>query len=262
MAPLARQSSFDNNSSDHGDSSTSRAQNRRSVMALGWMGKSMRQMSMRSLSVAPPAPVTPPQPSKKIEENDDASVASTTSNCSDDNSQNSSGSSAFHTVETPVFGILAYLEDNGVPAHIIDELHQLESQYKFTTLLKEAESCVELLVRRKAVSGDLEEVLSLFVKAWTALRDYAQDRYVQIDEAAQARTNKYYAQVIAFQNKSVWEQDWLRQRQIAAHDADAEAAFSAQHAQAMRFKIDCQKGLVLTQEWARYLRRMQRSQRQ
>ena len=201
-----------------------------------------------------------PEPTKDID-NDDASITSTSSNCSDNSQNSGSAVSTLHNVETPVFGILAFLEDHGVPSHIIDELHQLESQYKFTALLKEAESCVERLVRYKALV-DLEEVLILFVKAWTALRDYSQDRYLQIEEACNARNNKHFEQVIAFQMKSEWEQEWLRQRQIAAHDAEAEAAFRAQLAQAMRFKIDCQKGLILTQEWTRFVRRVQRSQRQ
>lgn len=246
------------------DSRTDHAKdNRRSGLSRvssfrGWMGTSTKKVNQKV--------------DDKKEVDDDASVASTSTFASETSSQNSiannsshsrtSSLSAFHLVETPVFGIIAYLEEHGVPAHITNELQEMESQFKFTALLKKAEHCVERLVRRNSVASDLDEVLVLFVQAWTALRDYAQDRYSQIDMACSYKHNQYWEQVIAFQPKSEWEQDWLRQRQIAAHDAEAEGAIRDQLAQAMRFKIDCQKGLILTQEFTRYIKRIQRSLQQ
>lgn len=247
MTPLARETLLDCQS----EAGTKRS--RRSMMGL--FGK-RTSTSVRNLK----------QPVKAIHhsiDNDDASVDSTSSDSSSQTSSSANSAiSAFHNVETPVFGILAYLEDHGAPAHIVDELHQMESQYKFTAVLKRAESYVERLVRRKSIMNqdDLEDVLTLFVRAWRALSTYAQDRYSQIEEADAARRKQYWEGTIAFQTKTEWEQEWLRQRQIAAHDPEADAALRDQLAGAMRFKIDCQKGLVLAQEWIHFLHRIQRSQ--
>lgn len=170
-------------------------------------------------------------------------------------------------VRANVEGILKFLNDR-VPQHILQELQTMEQRYQYTKVLKQAEEYTQVLLLQTPELVLSTDVLGLFTQAWTSLQEYSQDRQQQIQKAhSELQLNQWKEQVTRASDEKDQEGSFarhelrLRQRNtrdlLADLDNDPEelASLQQQLASAIRFKMECQKHVILAKEWVRCMKR-------
>jgi len=171
-------------------------------------------------------------------------------------------------VQDSVDGILHFLQEQ-LPSrslHVLARLQTLLSSYQYTSLLKQAEEYTEYLILKTPSLLRTTDVLDLFALAWTSLHEYAQDRHQQIHKAhSDLRLQQWQEQVTRFCDEKDQEDPRRQQRRIRQRNtrhllADLEScpmeldALKQQSAAAVRFRMECQKHVVLTEEWTRCIK--------
>ena len=105
---------------------------------------------------------------------------------------------------------------------------------------------------------DLESTILLFVTAWESLRDYSKTAYREAQKDYNRWENQQQLEFIESQTLSPYERERRKRRQLDNFDPDEPRQLHDKLYEATRFKIDCEKGLIQSTEWSRFLRAQQR----
>ncbi|CAB9528090.1 expressed unknown protein [Seminavis robusta] len=255
MAPFARLSFWqtsDNDSVESSDRSTSMVLSKSPMKSLArfWQPPSETSLSAPSEEFMVKSPFVPQSAPLSSSEED-----------SMDSSDRSSGDFVM-TMEDSFLAILAFLQDHH---DTVEELEELETRAEYLQFLQQAEAHVEQLCQENGASVDIPTIMALFTTAWTALQDYSMDLYKKARTKYTVFQNKQMEDFLITQQWTPKERKQLQQaqkqrRRPSALDPVAEEQILREGlAWTTRFKMDCQKGTVLTQEWARHLRALQRT---
>lgn len=169
---------------------------------------------------------------------------------------NKASLTVLHNVGGAFRALLLVLQRNGVARSSISEMQGMILSERYMEAMQRAEDYVDCLLA--VATLDLDSIILLFTNAWEALCDYSRTVFREAQKEYTRWDNQHWVEFIESTSMSQYDQDRRKRRQLENLDPEQHQELKARLFLATRFKIDCEKGLIQTTEWSRYLRAQQR----
>lgn len=181
--------------------------------------------------------------------------SSTHSTASTGSTRSTSSLTILHNVGATLRPVLLFLERNGVARSSIRELQQMFLNEQYIQAMERAAEYINCIL---TPGINLEFVIALVVTAWESLVGYSKSAFKEAQKDYSRFQNGYWLEFIETGTMSAHDKARRKRRQLEEYDAVEYRQLKQKLFEAIRFKIDCEKSLVQTAEWSRYLRCHQR----
>ena len=126
---------------------------------------------------------------------------------------------------------------------------------QYIPAMERATNYIDCLLNAKT---DVESIIVLVVTAWESIRDYSRSVFKEAHKEYSRLENKYWAEFIETTTMSDKDKRRRKRKQYEDWDPSQQQELKEKLFVATRFKIDCERSLIQSTEWSRYVRGQQR----